>query len=302
MCIRDRQWTVPEINFSHWPNGEQVKNTRTFTWSTGAPAYFLNHAAMKLFDQHVDYFLEITSVEASLCRNCPDVYTGLMAALLGIKHVKLPDAWSGAMASGAADHDGMIQHKRFFGYHFLQPRKMLAVDQRVTHEKLDRLINTGDPQAVIHMFREFIDSHYLVLRKRQQEVVRLAKQQKSGVSVREYDIPNPAEFPKNPDLEFGPPLGGGGEGLYPAPGDDEEYWNPAPPPVPKPFEGTCPCFKCEDSTPVDSRNCNTLKLDGCPNGPASHGGCWTSAKENCHCTPLKELASKAHKAKPDVKP
>merc|ERR1711865_360028 len=172
---------------------------------TGAVAYFLNNKAMALFNEHVEYFVETTVNEADLCPNCPDVYTGLLMALLGVKHVGFPPRWHGAFSVAALDHRGpAVTHKEFFANHYVAPRKMIAMHQRATHEKIDRIVNTGNAQAVVDYFREFVESHFYVLRKRQQEVVALAK--KHGEDIREYDVPNPLTFVHNVANEFGSPL------------------------------------------------------------------------------------------------
>ena len=46
---------------------------------------------------------------------------------------------------------------------------MYALDQLATHEKIDRIINAGRVDALTTFFREFVDSHYTVLRYRAAE-------------------------------------------------------------------------------------------------------------------------------------
>ena len=112
-----------QMSWDHWPNGPAVKQKGSFTWSTGAVIYFLNNKAMKLFDQHIEYFVETTVQETNLCPNCPDVYTGLLMNLLGIKHVGYPAKWHGSFSPQALDHlDMKIKHLEYLANHYVQPR------------------------------------------------------------------------------------------------------------------------------------------------------------------------------------
>ena len=86
--------------------------------------------------------------------------------------------------------------------------------QRVTHEKIDRIINTGNAQRIVDYFREFVDSHFWILRKRQQEVVALVKRIGREMEPRVYDVPDPLTFAANIYNEFGPPLPPTGGKLY----------------------------------------------------------------------------------------
>ena len=215
-----RDGTPAELSWKKWPGGETVRKQGTFTWSSGAVMYFMNNAAMALYSNNIDYFLKTTVPEADLCQGCPDVYTGLIAELLQIKMVSFPRKWTGASKRGAIDHTQiepppLITHKEFWGAHFVSPRKMLAMHQRAIHERLDRLVNTGDAEQVVKYFRDFADKHFMVLRKRQQEVTVLAKKVSSLLhgdrppflhGVRDYDIPDPNTFEANPQNEFGPSL------------------------------------------------------------------------------------------------
>ena len=215
-----RDGTPAELSWKKWPGGETVRKQGTFTWSSGAVMYFMNNAAMALYSNNIDYFLKTTVPEADLCQGCPDVYTGLIAELLQIKMVSFPRKWTGASKRGAIDHTQiepppLITHKEFWGAHFVSPRKMLAMHQRAIHERLDRLVNTGDAEQVVKYFRDFADKHFMVLRKRQQEVTVLAKKVSSLLhgnrppflhAVRDYDIPDPNTFEANPQNEFGPSL------------------------------------------------------------------------------------------------
>jgi len=70
------------------------------------------------------------------------------------------------------------------------PYQMAAVEQRVAHEKLDRMINAGDPNRVISYFRKFIEKHYDVLRRRMRQVKYLARRAKEDTKYyRVWDIP-----------------------------------------------------------------------------------------------------------------
>ena len=193
------------VSWSHWPAGAALQEKGTFTWASGAVIYFLNNKAMALFNEHVEYLVKNTVPETNLCGNCPDVYTGLLMSLLGVKHVLFPTQWNGAFSPLALDHHKLqVGHTEHLANHYVSPRKMLAMHERATHEKIDRMINAGSVQLIIDFFREFVEHHFLVLRKRQQEVVALAA--KSGQAGRIYDIPVPDTFAANPYNEFGPPL------------------------------------------------------------------------------------------------
>jgi len=77
---------------------------------------------------------------------------------------------------------------------------MAIAEHRVTHEKLDRIINTGNPNRVVSYFREFIDKHYFVLKRRMRQVKYLARIAKKEIHYRTWDIPcvDPAVCDENP--------------------------------------------------------------------------------------------------------
>jgi len=93
------------------------------------------------------------------------------------------------MAVDGTAQDAWSRTQEYVQYHYVSPYKMAHAEHRVTHEKLDRIINTGNPNRVVSFFREFIDKHYSVLKRRMRQVKYLARIAKDKVRYRHWDIP-----------------------------------------------------------------------------------------------------------------
>jgi hypothetical protein len=82
---------------------------------------------------------------------CPDKITGLLLTLLGHSITTFDPKHQSSMLAYAADSGHMselaLSVPEFMLYHYITPRKLLAADQRVHHEKVavDLYLYT-DPQ------------------------------------------------------------------------------------------------------------------------------------------------------------
>jgi hypothetical protein len=73
------------------------------------------------------------------------VGSGMLLSLLGHSITEIKGKYQFASLAYAVDSTSMgdIAYKQpeFITYHYTSPRKMLAADQRVMHEKVDRMVN-----------------------------------------------------------------------------------------------------------------------------------------------------------------
>jgi hypothetical protein len=180
--------TIPaDIDLSKWPN--YAKNwagkgaeKRKYAWASGASSWFTSTSVTKAFAAEIDRFVNETNLWEQTITNkicyCPDKISGLVLSLLGYDITMVGSKYSLAMIPHATD--SMVSGKfaymqdTLLVYHYVSPREMLSADQRVIHEKLDRMINADMVDEIIVFFRQFIDEHFDVIRRRQVEVKYLA--------------------------------------------------------------------------------------------------------------------------------
>jgi len=177
------------VNISGWPRywGGQ---SRQFQWWTGAVGWFLSNSVMKAYAENIDKFMAENDIR-KICY-CPDINTGQVLSLLGFKITRFPSKWSKSFSANAVDglgQDMWSGTNEYVQYHYLSPYKMAMAEHRISHEKLDRIINTGNPNRVVSYFREFIDKHYDVLKRRMRQVKYLARVAKAEIKYRPWDIP-----------------------------------------------------------------------------------------------------------------
>jgi hypothetical protein len=169
----------PGFNISRynktWLPEYRAKNQ--FSWCSGAVGWFLSRPAVQMFTDELELFLENLYADStpSTWRNhhACDVTSGLLLTLLGIRPEMIPrnTKWPGLFRSEGIDNEyAQLSRTERPHYHYLYPTSMLAVDHRVTHEKIDRIINSGKIEALISYFREFVDEHYDTLRKKMVEI------------------------------------------------------------------------------------------------------------------------------------
>ncbi len=151
---------------------DSLKKDRKFEWTSGGIGWFMSNALAKDYAENIEPFMEYIP-PFKICY-CPDKITGMLFSLRGYTITTFaahwqntmlaysPDGW--AMANQAMDRD------EFMIYHYMTPRKLLAADQRVVHEKLDRMVNAGAAQDIVEYFRKFIDVHFEILRRKQTEI------------------------------------------------------------------------------------------------------------------------------------
>merc|ERR1719204_169233 len=116
----------------------------------------------------------------------------MVLSLLGFKITVVPRKWIRSFNTLAVDGLGQDMWSgtdEYIQYHYVSPYKMAMAEHRISHEKLDRIINTGNPNRVVSYFREFIDKHYAVLKRRMRQVKYIARLAKDKIKYRAYDIP-----------------------------------------------------------------------------------------------------------------
>jgi hypothetical protein len=98
----------------------------------------MSNAVAKAYAENSDRFMkEIPPFEVCYC---PDKITGLLLTLLG-HHITTfaPEHQNSMLAYGADSghmNDAALSVPEFMLYHYITPRKLLAADQRVHHEKV----------------------------------------------------------------------------------------------------------------------------------------------------------------------
>lgn len=148
-----------------------VGKDNSFKWQSGAVGFWMSQATMKKlianFDKLADAIeLEKNTRNGKLCF-CPDVIICLWMSLLGIPVTPfLPGYEASASAIDGSEKEFVGRSNRWL-FHYMSPRKFLALDHMFTHEKMDKLINGGDVEKVLSFARTFIDQHFDVLRRTQ---------------------------------------------------------------------------------------------------------------------------------------
>ena len=178
--------TVPELfNLSRYEKTwiPEFKQKKQFVWCSGAVGWFLSRPAVQMFTDEVEEFIgklyEYPSATNWQNHHAPDVTSGFLLTLLGIQPEIVPAGtkWRHMFKTEGIDSDNeQMAYSERPHYHYLPPMSMLSLDQRVVHEKVDRIINSGRVDWLIEYFREFINNHYETLRKKTVETRYLYEQ------------------------------------------------------------------------------------------------------------------------------
>merc|ERR1719204_326745 len=102
----------------------------------------------------------------------------MVLSLLGFKITVVPQKWRRSFNTLAVDGKGQDMWSgtdEYIQYHYVSPYKMALAEHRISHEKLDRIINTGNPNRVVSSLRCAIEKHYFVLKRRMRQVKYLAR-------------------------------------------------------------------------------------------------------------------------------
>jgi len=180
----------------------------------------VTNAVMKDYAQNLDKFFAMNKLRTRslyAIGYAPDKVTGLLLSLLGHRVTYLP--WSkeaNSVFPGVGERGrgnraygkGKKPSKETILLHYVSPREMLAAHQRAEHEKLDRMVNSGDYEQIITVFREHIDRHFTILRAKQVQVKYLATKaskcneqgSKENIYVRKHDSNQVEFFSKYDDI------------------------------------------------------------------------------------------------------
>eukprot|EP01065_Artemidia_motanka_P001607 TRINITY_DN10739_c0_g1_i3.p1 TRINITY_DN10739_c0_g1~~TRINITY_DN10739_c0_g1_i3.p1 ORF type:complete len:1120 (+),score=211.36 TRINITY_DN10739_c0_g1_i3:60-3419(+) len=158
----------------------------TFYWSTGSASWYLSGPAVRLFADSLDKFLQRVDID-TICY-CPDLLTGLLLSLLGLRptvmkraNVANPDSWGvHAMAVDSQVVDWSMTPSVVL-YHYLWPRRMYGAAQRMQHAWLDRLQNTGNRRELWSFAMMLWRTHRDSLARRRRQVARLGRKAKTVV-------------------------------------------------------------------------------------------------------------------------
>ncbi len=150
----------------------RYKAKKEFTWCTGATGWFLSRPAVELIDKELETFLELLyeAPGAIPWRNhhACDVTTGLLLTLLGVEPERPPNVrkWQNLFFAGnvESNRNQQVGMQRPH-YHYVGPLRMLTLDQRAEHEKIDRIINAGRVDWLLESYRAFVNDHYSTLRR-----------------------------------------------------------------------------------------------------------------------------------------
>ncbi len=138
----------PWINVDKYPKFPKAqKDKNHYMWSSGAFGWFFTNSVMKDYAEHIEEFVAENRV-SEICF-CPDKITGLLLSLLGHEITQLPRKEQDSMLAGDVDSYESTPRRveEYVLYHYLFPSKMVAADERIKHEKLDRIVNCGGRKA-----------------------------------------------------------------------------------------------------------------------------------------------------------
>lgn len=148
-----------------YPMWRSRHSTGAFEWASGATSWWLSRPAAQRYVDALDGFLQRVAV-GKICY-CPDVLSGLILSLMGLRVTSIP-AFHRKMHAYAVDSKDVdhSDHGEVVLYHYVQPGRMPGIDQCAHHNKLDRMVNAGDPAAVLAYAREFAAVHRGVAARR----------------------------------------------------------------------------------------------------------------------------------------
>jgi hypothetical protein len=181
-----------------WLPEHRQKNQ--FIWCSGAVGWFLSRAAVEMFVDELETFLTLLyAKEEQLSwknHHACDVTTGLLLTLLGIRPEKPPVTDNGVdwlKVFHVEAIDSRSVHEAFASrphYHYVSPMRMITLDQRATHEKMDRMINAGRLDWLVEFMRDFVDDHYRMLRRKMIESRYLLEAGNRLSKQSWYDVPD----------------------------------------------------------------------------------------------------------------
>jgi hypothetical protein len=193
----------PGVDTSRYENTwiPMYKKNREFVWCSGAVGWFLSRPAAQMFDDELEIFLENLYANATdqdwRRRHAPDVISYMLLTLLGVEPERPPNTekWSRMFQVSAVD--GPDDHPADLGrphYHYMGPTRMVTLDQRATHEKIDKIVNSGRVDWLVEYFRQFVDEHYDVLRATMTDVRYVYDYHKSIDQQGWNGVPSATEF------------------------------------------------------------------------------------------------------------
>jgi hypothetical protein len=192
----------PEFDLSVWPDRvAMIRERNLYAWQAGGSGWFISNPVARKWAEHAERFVRAPGIDQRC--NCPDIYSGMLLSLLGVKPTHLPGDW-GVRLSGASEQD---QHSAMYYtpdpvmWHYQHPRRILGAHQWAEHRKIDRMVNLIADRAshndllgarhalslVIKSYRSFVNAQMDVLRRWQATMARLAL--RASVPFRAYDIP-----------------------------------------------------------------------------------------------------------------
>lgn len=170
----------PEVDTDAWPDWKG----NGYTWSSGAWGWFLSNPVAKAYAEAFEKF--ISDVDTLKICYCPDKVTGLLLSLLGFDITQIPGKWNKGYQHCAPDskqspfwltRDASLMH-------YVQPRKMLALHERVLHEKVDRMEAGGNE---FELWRaELVKLHSTTLKRKQAQLHGLGSTRAFDLSM--YDL------------------------------------------------------------------------------------------------------------------
>jgi hypothetical protein len=132
-----------DINTTDFPllNITGANHSRGFTWSSGSWGWFLSNSVVKAYVDALDAFLDRYPKHIDIFCYCPDKVTGALLSLLGFDITEMTPDWEKTYDSCAVDSRMGFAYKTLDWSlaHFVRPRKMLAMHERMMHEKVDRM-------------------------------------------------------------------------------------------------------------------------------------------------------------------
>eukprot|EP00754_Rhynchopus_humris_P047666 Rhum_TRINITY_DN7243_c0_g1::Rhum_TRINITY_DN7243_c0_g1_i1::g.22273::m.22273 len=143
---------------------------RVFEWTTGATAWVLSRTAAKLFAENLSTFLKTFDVDA-VCY-CPDLLTGLMLSLLGLRITSFPHLSMHPYAVDSKDVD-FSKVDEVALYHYVQPARMVSLHQRAVHAKIDRLLAHGRLSRVAEYAAQLGAQHQEARARRSSQVFQM---------------------------------------------------------------------------------------------------------------------------------
>ncbi|KAJ9465081.1 hypothetical protein DIPPA_26088 [Diplonema papillatum] len=177
----------------YYPKFWRERHNLEFEWTSGGSSWILSRPAAQLYAENIDAFLK--RVPANRVCYCPDVITGLLLSMLGLRITQINHMQFNANAVDSKLIDfSSPRHDKVPLYHYVQPGRMIALDERLQHAKLDRLINLDDAASLLSFGRAFAGRHEAAKRRRLLQLQQL--QDVAGGAREPLRLAEPAEYPE----------------------------------------------------------------------------------------------------------